>query len=569
MDSKVDININEPPPNYDSLEHGHSNSISSDSSGSSSSQDITDHESDSNSYCFAKNISSKTTYPIPTYGVLPEGSSKAQSSSISILSSSISMTDMSTLSKDKSSNRLSNRSSNISSDNSLSDFKDEVSDKNFTASKKNLKKIFGNSPPKLETDLVLKEKKTENKLRKLLGDDVPLPSKFETLKLTVDVPKSRVIVTKINEKKKKDKKEIIASLIRKVIRKKESGDDLIRKDTSGTKVESISLPDFDAQIIKDPSNFSVYCLDIKKGIKLGEGNFGTVYKGKITGGVNEGKRIVIKLFHQDENGNGKISEEAKKEAEIMCRLSHENIVKFYGCYLSPNNKESGVVMAYETLGDLRSLLQDNSTKINVDLQIQWIKNIVAGMKYLHANDIIHRDLATRNVLIGGKNLFAKITDFGLSRNVKPTYGTYTLQSSNGQIPIGWTSPEALFEHCWHPSSDVWSFGIVIYEIFSFGKRPYEGKDITGIIIHIQKFVNELKFEIYEEFEKEVSKHEPSLELMKQCLSRNPLLRPSFDKILEIVSNEKYRKQNFDGDNNNVTKQSLPLAMFEFDDLNKI
>jgi len=192
-----------------------------------------------------------------------------------------------------------------------------------------------------------------------------------------------------------------------------------------------------------------------------------------------------------ESVDKEIETEFMKEVEVMSRLTHENVVRLLGVC---NDEPLLMVAEYMENGDLNQFLQDRkpcSTIDNVrisqiehnalpiDTLIHFAEQISAGMKYLHSEGFIHRDLATRNCLVGPAYQ-VKISDFGMSRYLYSKH--YYRVEGKAVLPIRWMSPECLFYGKFTTCTDVWSFGVTLWEIFSFAKHsPYENLSDPDVI----------------------------------------------------------------------------------------
>eukprot|EP00005_Dracoamoeba_jomungandri_P002720 CAMPEP_0174260100 /NCGR_PEP_ID=MMETSP0439-20130205/8839_1 /TAXON_ID=0 /ORGANISM="Stereomyxa ramosa, Strain Chinc5" /LENGTH=882 /DNA_ID=CAMNT_0015344257 /DNA_START=631 /DNA_END=3279 /DNA_ORIENTATION=- len=214
------------------------------------------------------------------------------------------------------------------------------------------------------------------------------------------------------------------------------------------------------------ANISIHELTFKK--LLGTGVSGEVYKGKL-----RGTTVAIKLLKTF------CFQEFLKEASIMKNLdNHPNIVGFYG--LSKRNDGTlCIVTEFVHDGGLDKFLRRNIDNIPPKQLLTICKKVAAGMDHLEKNKLVHRDLAARNVLIeirseGKYNI--KVCDFGLSREVEDYY-----EMKDSHIAVRWSSPESLQYKKFTHASDVWSFGVTMWEIFSYGAEPYPGLSNTQVI----------------------------------------------------------------------------------------
>lgn len=214
--------------------------------------------------------------------------------------------------------------------------------------------------------------------------------------------------------------------------------------------------------------------------ELGEGAFGKVFLAECYNLSPELDKILVAVKTLKE-----ASENARKdfhrEAELLTNLQHEHIVTFYGVCV----ESDPLIMVFEYMkhGDLNKFLRahgpdsvmmgDGPTNRPVELtQSQMLhiaQQIAAGMVYLASQHFVHRDLATRNCLVG-ENLLVKIGDFGMSRDVYST--DYYRVGGHTMLPIRWMPPESIMYRKFTTESDVWSLGVVLWEIFTYGKQPW-------------------------------------------------------------------------------------------------
>lgn len=214
--------------------------------------------------------------------------------------------------------------------------------------------------------------------------------------------------------------------------------------------------------------------DITFGTRIGAGGFGIVYRGDW-----HGYQIAIKTLKLQELDEKKETE-FKRETRVMASLNHPGIVRLYGICTEPGNY--AMLVEFMAKGDLNSLLKDKKQALPWNpMRWQLAIDIGAGLVYLHANKILHKDLKSHNILLD-HNLKAKITDFGLSR-IKETTGKTFTYSGGGTLP--WMAPELFDREVIKTKAvDVYAYGVVLWEIAS---REEPWKDLGGQRIMIQIF----------------------------------------------------------------------------------
>ncbi|XP_074649860.1 tyrosine-protein kinase Btk-like isoform X2 [Tubulanus polymorphus] len=256
--------------------------------------------------------------------------------------------------------------------------------------------------------------------------------------------------------------------------------------------------------------------EITFGEELGRGQFGVVYKGMI-----RGRPVAIKTLHAD-----KMSEdEFIAEAQTMSQLNHRFLVQLYG--VSPRNPTTPMYIVTEFLahGALLSYLRKRRSKgllQKTNLLLEMCVQVACAMEYLESRSFIHRDLAARNCLVSDRKE-VKVGDFGLARYVLDDQYTSSLGS---KFPVKWAAPEVLNYYKFSSKSDVWSFGVLMWEIFSGGETPYANmpnKDISDYINGGSKLQRPASCppHIFQQF-------------MLDCWHRVPERRPSFYKLRESI-----------------------------------
>uniref|UniRef100_A0A672ISH7 Tyrosine-protein kinase JAK2 n=1 Tax=Salarias fasciatus TaxID=181472 RepID=A0A672ISH7_SALFA len=200
--------------------------------------------------------------------------------------------------------------------------------------------------------------------------------------------------------------------------------------------------------------------------QLGKGNFGSVEMCRYDPlQDNTGEVVAVKKL---QHSTAEHIRDFEREIEILKSLQHENIVKYKGVCYSAGRQNLRLIMEYLPFGSLRDYLIKNKERIDHKKLVHYTSQICKGMEYLSSKRYIHRDLATRNILVESK-LRVKIGDFGLTK-VLPQDKEYYMVKEPGESPIFWYAPESLTESKFSVASDVWSFGVVLYELFTHSDK---------------------------------------------------------------------------------------------------
>ncbi|XP_076840701.1 protein-tyrosine kinase 6b [Brachyhypopomus gauderio] len=201
--------------------------------------------------------------------------------------------------------------------------------------------------------------------------------------------------------------------------------------------------------------------DFTLGEKLGSGQFADVYRGKWKKRIN----VAIKILKNNESLN---QQDFQMEVQLLKRLRHRHLISLFA--ICTSSAPYYIITELMEKGNLLDFLRSTEGgALDLVSLIDMAAQVAAGMVYLEDHNSIHRDLAARNVLVG-EGYICKVADFGLARFIKEA----VYISEEKKIPYKWTAPEAIIRGRYSNKSDVWSFGILLYEIITYGGVPYPG-----------------------------------------------------------------------------------------------
>ncbi|XP_004711011.1 muscle, skeletal receptor tyrosine-protein kinase isoform X2 [Echinops telfairi] len=276
---------------------------------------------------------------------------------------------------------------------------------------------------------------------------------------------------------------------------------------------------------------------------IGEGAFGRVFQARAPGLLPYEPYTMVAVKMLKEEASADMQADFQREAALMAEFDNPNIVKLLG--VCAVGKPMCLLFEYMAYGDLNEFLRsmaphnagtrshgDDVARVRVSSpgppplscaeQLCIARQVAAGMAYLSERKFVHRDLATRNCLVA-ESMVVKIADFGLSRNIYSA--DYYKANENDAIPIRWMPPESIFYNRYTTESDVWAYGVVLWEIFSYGLQPYYGMAHEEVIYyvrdgHILACPERCPRDLYN--------------LMRLCWSPLPADRPSFPSIHRIL-----------------------------------
>ncbi|XP_077086218.1 protein tyrosine kinase 2aa isoform X26 [Siphateles boraxobius] len=294
---------------------------------------------------------------------------------------------------------------------------------------------------------------------------------------------------------------------------------------AGVRAISVSETDDYAEIIDEEDTYTMPSTQdyeiqrdrIELGRCIGEGQFGDVHQGVYISPENPSLSVAIKTCKNCTSDS--VREKFLQEALTMRQFDHPHIVKLIGII---TENPVWIIMELCTLGELRSFLQVRKYNLDLSTLILFSYQLSTALAYLESKRFVHRDIAARNVLVSSTDC-VKLGDFGLSRYMEDS--SY-YKASKGKLPIKWMAPESINFRRFTSASDVWMFGVCMWEILMFGIKPFQGvknNDVIGRIENGERLAMPQNCP-------------PTLySLMTKCWAYDPSKRPRFTELKTQLS----------------------------------
>ncbi|XP_043339509.1 focal adhesion kinase 1 isoform X13 [Cervus elaphus] len=302
---------------------------------------------------------------------------------------------------------------------------------------------------------------------------------------------------------------------------------LANSEKQGVRTHAVSMSETDdyAEIIDEEDTYTMpstrdYEIQrerIELGRCIGEGQFGDVHQGTYTSPENPALAVAIKTCKNCTSDS--VREKFLQEALTMRQFDHPHIVKLIGVI---TENPVWIIMELCTLGELRSFLQVRKYSLDLASLILYAYQLSTALAYLESKRFVHRDIAARNVLVSSNDC-VKLGDFGLSRYMEDS--TY-YKASKGKLPIKWMAPESINFRRFTSASDVWMFGVCMWEILMHGVKPFQGVKNNDVIGRIENG---------ERLPMPPNCPPTLYSLMTKCWAYDPSRRPRFTELKAQLS----------------------------------
>ncbi|XP_051519057.1 focal adhesion kinase 1-like isoform X7 [Myxocyprinus asiaticus] len=281
--------------------------------------------------------------------------------------------------------------------------------------------------------------------------------------------------------------------------------------------DTYTMPSTQCYGLDSAQDYEIQRERIELGRCIGEGQFGDVHQGVYVSSENPSLSVAIKTCKNSTSDS--VREKFLQEALTMRQFDHPHIVKLIGII---TENPVWIIMELCTLGELRSFLQVKKYNLDLASLILFAYQLSTALAYLESKRFVHRDIAARNVLVSSTDC-VKLGDFGLSRYMEDS--SY-YKASKGKLPIKWMAPESINFRRFTSASDVWMFGVCMWEILMFGIKPFQGvknNDVIGRIENGERLAMPPNCP-------------PTLySLMTKCWAYDPSKRPRFTELKTQLS----------------------------------
>ncbi|XP_065911883.1 uncharacterized protein [Dysidea avara] len=308
-------------------------------------------------------------------------------------------------------------------------------------------------------------------------------------------------------------------------------------------------PKFD-ELLSKLSEVEIPAEALSLGKELGEGAFGTVYRGTITDGDTSNTiDVAVKTIKADVLDSDEVVS-FLAECVLMNKLQHPNVLGLLGVCLETENGLPYIVLPFMINGDLKSYLRgkrnDDAPVVNYPkgldygTLLKFCCETARGMEYLAEHQFVHRDLAARNCLVSS-DLTVKIGDFGLARQLYSK--DYYKLTHKAKVPIKWMAIESIHDGVFNEKTDVWAFGITCWEVFMLGGEPYAALEFTDMLKYLEQGSRLKRPKLCSQ---------AVYEVMQKCWLPTPNKRPAFSAIvLELSDLTSNQYVNIDNNNTNT------------------
>uniref|UniRef100_A0A0K2TQJ0 Fibroblast growth factor receptor 1Alike [Xiphosphorus maculatus] n=1 Tax=Lepeophtheirus salmonis TaxID=72036 RepID=A0A0K2TQJ0_LEPSM len=314
---------------------------------------------------------------------------------------------------------------------------------------------------------------------------------------------------------------------------------LLKRQLSGdpNKLNPEMYLNHQASALSYDQGYEIPRCDFTIGKMLGSGNFGSVYEGEVCGlfGPTSKTKAAVKTVND--------STDISRLTALLCEIKilgkiepHLSLLSMLGACAAglENDGELYLLLEHCPHGNLKSYLIEKRSQFkngyNNQLLTEWAYGIAQGLKYLNSYRIMHGDLAARNILLG-HDLVAKVSDFGLSKSM---YDKYRYRKTNRQyVPWKWMAIEYLQDGCFHLNSDAWSYGVVLWEIFSLGEEPYFGERMDVVVNKLRQGHRLSSPDLLDDIDNGDIIYN---DVMYPSWKEDPKERITFENIIEIFEN---------------------------------